>query len=175
MNASAPVMMSMMPNAVFATLSLRTHIRLALPPLSVMIGANGTGKTSILDALALLASSAQARLTPALSDLSGLANVLTYDRADELILGISTEVPGHEPLDYLLRLRPQGLAHSIREETLGQQRRGHTEPFLHIHSSEPLPRAARSCCFGLDGRRHDHPYARAQAGFGAVAKRLFDG
>ena len=62
----------------------RLHdVRLTLPPLSVMIGANGTGKTSILDALALLASSAQARLSPALSDLSGLANVLNYDRADK--------------------------------------------------------------------------------------------
>jgi len=33
-----------------------------------MIGANGTGKTSILDVLYLLASSAQARLSPALSE-----------------------------------------------------------------------------------------------------------
>ena len=115
----------------------RLHdVRLTLAPLSVMIGANGTGKTSILDALSLLAWSAQSRLTPALSDLSGLANVLTYDRADELVLGISADVPGHEPLDYLLRLRPQALAHSIREETLSQQRKGYRHPFLHIHSSE---------------------------------------
>ncbi len=125
----------------FTELSIRgfrrlSDVRLTLPPLSVMIGANGTGKTSILDALALLASSAQARLTPALSDLSGLTNVLTYDRTDELVLGISADVPGYEPLDYLLRLRPQGLAHSIREEELGQQRKGYREPFLHIQSHE---------------------------------------
>jgi AAA15 family ATPase/GTPase len=33
-----------------------------LKPLSVMIGANGTGKTSVLDVLSLLASSAQGKL-----------------------------------------------------------------------------------------------------------------
>ncbi len=31
------------------------EVRLALRPLSVMIGANGTGKTSVLDVLSLLA------------------------------------------------------------------------------------------------------------------------
>ena len=57
-------------------------VRLSLRPLSVMIGANGTGKTSVLDVLSLLASSAQARLSPSISELSGLVNVLTYDKAE---------------------------------------------------------------------------------------------
>ena len=83
-----------------------SDVRLSLRPLSVMIGANGTGKTSVLDVLALLAASAQARLTSSLSDLAGLANILTYDRAEELTLQITMEVPGHEPLEYSLWLRP---------------------------------------------------------------------
>ena len=110
-------------------------VRLSLRPLSVMIGANGTGKTSVLDVLSLLASSAQARLSSSISELSGLANVLTYDRAEELGLEITMEVPGHKPLEYSLSLRPQGLAHVIREEVLSQER-GHSTPFCHISSKE---------------------------------------
>jgi len=111
-------------------------VKLALRPLSVIIGANGTGKTSVLDVLSLLASSAQGRMTPTLSDLSGLANILTYDRAEELGLGIAMDVPGHDPLEYSLWVRPQGLSHVIREETLTQKRGPHTTPFLHINSFE---------------------------------------
>lgn len=113
----------------------RLHaVELDLRPLSVMIGANGTGKTSVLDVLFLLASSAQGKLSSTISDLSGLANILTYDRAEELELGITMEVPGHEPLEYSLCLGPQGIAHVIRQESLGQKREGHPSPFLHITS-----------------------------------------
>ena len=64
-------------------------IHLQLHPLSVMIGANGTGKTSVLEVLALLANSAQGNLRESITDLSGLGSVLTYDKAEELRLGIS--------------------------------------------------------------------------------------
>jgi predicted ATPase len=113
----------------------RLHdVRLSLRPLSVMIGANGTGKTSVLDVLSLLASSAQGKLSSSISDLTGLANVLTYDRAVELGLGITMEVPGHEPLEYSLWLRPQGIAYVIREEKLIEPRRPQLPPFQHIDS-----------------------------------------
>jgi predicted ATPase len=111
-------------------------VRLSLRPLSVMIGANGTGKTSVLDVLSLLASSAQGKLSSSISDLTGLANILTYDRAEELGLGITMEVPSHEPLEYSLRLRPQGIAYVIREETLSQTREPHQSTFRHIDSYE---------------------------------------
>jgi predicted ATPase len=110
--------------------------RLSLRPLSVMIGANGAGKTSVLDVLSLLASSAQGKLSSSLSDLSGLANILTYDKAEELGLGITMEVPGYKPIEYSLWLRPQGLAHAIREEVLSQKRKPNASPFLHINSCE---------------------------------------
>jgi predicted ATPase len=112
------------------------EVRLQLRPLSVMIGANGTGKTSVLDVLSLLASSAQGKLGSSISELSGLANVLTYDKAEELGLEIAMEVPDYEPLEYSLRLRPQGVAHTIREETLTQKRKGYQDPFRHITSYE---------------------------------------
>src|ERR1700738_2483635 len=85
-------------------------VQLPLRPLNVMIGANGIGKTSVLDVLSLLANSAQGKLSASLTDLSGFTSVLTYDRAEDLRFGISMEVPSYEPLKYSLRLRPQGLA-----------------------------------------------------------------
>jgi predicted ATPase len=109
-------------------------VRLSLRPLTVMIGANGTGKTSVLDVLALLANSAHGKLSESISDYSGLSNVLTYDRSDSLHLSIAMTVPGHKPLEYSLRLKPQGVAYTISEERLAQVRPGHLQPFLHIDS-----------------------------------------
>ena len=111
--------------------------RLTLRPLSVMIGANGAGKTSLLDVLALLASSAQGKLGASISELSGLVSVLTYDQAEELKLSIAMGVAGHAPLKYSLCLRPKGIAHVIKAEELSQQqRRLPATPFFHISSSD---------------------------------------
>jgi predicted ATPase len=111
-------------------------VSLSLRPLSVMIGANGTGKTSVLDVLSLLACSAQSRLGSAISDHSGLANILTYDRAKELELAVTMEVPGHQPLEYSFCLRPQAHTYAIVDERLSQKKPSHKQPFLHITSSE---------------------------------------
>lgn len=123
----------------FSDLSIHGFRRLQnvdfpLRPLNVMIGANSIGKTSVLDVLSLLASSAQGKLSASITDLSGLTSVLTYDRADELRLGISMEVPKHEPLKYSVELRPQGIAYVIADEKLSQLRPGHPDPFRHIDS-----------------------------------------
>lgn len=109
-------------------------VRLPLRPLCVMIGANGTGKTSVLDVVSLLANSAKGNLSSAMTDLSGLPSVLTYDHADELRLGISMHVPNYLPLEYSLQLRSQGVAYVIASETLSQKRRADLPPFLHIDS-----------------------------------------
>jgi predicted ATPase len=97
------------------------NVELELRPLTVLIGANGTGKTSLLDVFSLLASSAQGSLSKAISDLSGLSAIITYDRKQDLSLGISMGVAGHEPLDYRLRLEVQGTGYVIAEENLSQQ------------------------------------------------------
>jgi predicted ATPase len=102
-----------------------------------MIGANGTGKTSVLDVLSMLANSAQGRLSDSITDLAGLTSVLTYDRAEELRLEISMEVQNYQPLEYSLRLRPHGVAYVIDEEILSQRRRVQPPPFLHIDSHGP--------------------------------------
>jgi predicted ATPase len=114
-----------------------SDVRLNLRDLSVMIGANGTGKTSILDVLSLLAKSAQGKLSESISDMSGLSNILTFDRADEMRLGISMTVPGYEPLEYSLKLRTQGVNYVISEEKLSQQSHRYESPFVHIDSHGP--------------------------------------
>ena len=69
------------------------NVQLQLRPLSVMIGANGTGKTSVLDVLSLLAKSAQGKLNEALADLAGLSSVHTYDTEGDVRFGISMTMP----------------------------------------------------------------------------------
>jgi predicted ATPase len=123
----------------FIDLSIRGFRRLqdvqfSLRPLCVMIGANGTGKTSVLDVMSLLANSARGTLSASITDLSGLGSILTYDRAEDLSLGISMNVPNYEPLKYSLRLKPQGVAYVIDEETLSQKRKQYPVPFRHIDS-----------------------------------------
>jgi predicted ATPase len=73
-------------------------------------------------------------LNAALSELGGLAALITYDRAEELELGISMDVQHHEPLRYLLGIKPQGASYGIEEEVLSQVRQQGREPFKHIDS-----------------------------------------
>ena len=110
-----------------------TDVDLELRPLTVLIGANGVGKSSLLDALSILASSAQGNLNAAVSEMSGLGAMMTYDHASEVGFGISMTVPSYEPLDYSLSLRPQGAAYLIDRETL-QHTAGKPYPFVHIDS-----------------------------------------
>ncbi|PYV32209.1 MAG: ABC transporter ATP-binding protein [Acidobacteria bacterium] len=110
-------------------------VDLELRPLTVLIGANGTGKTSLLDVFSLLASSAQGSLNKAVSDFSGLSALITYDRPGDLSLGISMSVPYHNnPLEYELRLKPQGTSYVIDEEILSQQRYHKPPPHKYIES-----------------------------------------
>jgi predicted ATPase len=97
----------------------------------VMIGANGVGKTSLLDAVCLLSYSASGRLSSKLSEFGGLNSVLTRGITSEISLGTSMEIPGYQPLDYELDLRTQGAGYLIRHEALSQHR-GQPSPFFHL-------------------------------------------
>ena len=57
------------------------HVDLEMRDLVVMIGANGSGKTSFLDAMSLLAASASGKLHESLQSKGGLNEILTRGRS----------------------------------------------------------------------------------------------
>ena len=96
-------------------------VDLEMRPLMVMIGANGVGKSSVLDAMSLLSASARSRLALTLSELGGISSVLTRGRATELVLSVMEEVAGQAPLVYEIHVAPQGNGYSIVKEHLSQE------------------------------------------------------
>jgi len=112
------------------------HLDLVVRPFMVLIGANGIGKSTLLDAFSLLSASASGRLNDSLSQLGGIASILTRDRADEVSLSVDMDVPGHQPLEYEVRLKQRSTGYSISREVLSQRRAGYLNPFNHINSSE---------------------------------------
>ncbi len=109
-------------------------IEITMRPLMVIIGANGVGKSSLLDAVSLLSASAAGALNRTLNDMGGVADVITRGRSETLNLSASMEDPGYEPLEYCLHIEPKGQAYSISQEMLTQLRPGFQDPFKHIES-----------------------------------------
>lgn len=110
-------------------------IDVEMRPLSVMIGANGVGKTSFLEIFSLLAESAKGQLQSKISELSGLSQIVTRDKADSVTLSLSMPVQNHQPLQYCLKLATKGQFYDISLETLTQQRNpSASEPFKYIDS-----------------------------------------
>jgi predicted ATPase len=93
-----------------------------LRPLTVMIGANGVGKTSVLDAVSLLSQAARGGLNAAIGEHSGLSAILTNGSSPSLHLGCSMNAGIHRHLQYDLQILPQGHAYRISEERLSLDR-----------------------------------------------------
>lgn len=110
------------------------NVDLQVKPFMVLIGANGVGKSSLLDAFTLLSASASGKLNESMSRLGGITSLLTRDRAEELSLSVDMDVPGRRPLEYELHLKPQSSGYSIPREVLRQSREGYSQPFKHIDS-----------------------------------------
>lgn len=109
---------------------------LEMRPLSVIIGANGAGKTSFLDIFSLLADSAKGQLRSKISEFGGLNDIITSGKADSLAISLSMSVPNEAPLEYYLKITPKGLSYEIEKETLTQQRSPDApKPFKYIESS----------------------------------------
>ena len=70
-----------------------------LRPLTVLLGVNGVGKSSVLEAISLLSSSAEGRLKDRISEMGGLVSLMTIDKASRLTLGTKMEVAGDVPLE----------------------------------------------------------------------------
>jgi len=112
------------------------QIDLEMRNLIVMIGANGSGKTSFLDILSILAASGNGKLHDTLQLKGGLNEILTRGKAQELEIAVSMKVPERQPLTYSFNLSPKGLSYEIKQETLTQRSATSTsEPFKYIESS----------------------------------------
>ena len=126
--------------AIFSKIRINHYKRivsadLQLRDLNVLIGANGVGKTSLLESFQLLASAAQGGLQEKINAKGGLESLQTFDSKDDL--GFSVEMPsaGHAPLSYEIEFRKSGLGYLIQRETLSQKRPNFDNPFLYINSS----------------------------------------
>ncbi len=110
------------------------QVDVKLQPLTLLIGPNGVGKTSYLEVFSLLAASSRGQLSSRLSELGGLADILTRDRAESLRFQIEMDAVGHQPLEYELEIGARGVAHTISKEQLSQRHPGKPRPMLHLSS-----------------------------------------
>ena len=111
-------------------------VDLPLKPFNVVIGANGCGKTSLLDVFSLLASSASGTLGQSIQTMGGIAANLTNLNSAEvesLSFELSQQVQGAKPIEYQLALKPQGVDFVFESEQLMQDR-GYPDPFLNLTS-----------------------------------------
>jgi predicted ATPase len=82
-----------------------------------MIGANGVGKTSLLEVFSLLAASANGKLEAKISELGGINEIITRDKANKISISLVKNVDYYK-LDYRLDIAPKDLAYEIALETL---------------------------------------------------------
>ncbi len=114
----------------------RLHdVDLKLKPLNVMIGANGAGKTSLLDVFTLLSASASGGLKAKLGEYGGLDRNLTTlsaipgDKVQFMRFELARTVPDYPSVKYTIALKPSGTGYQVPDETLTQ----------HIDPSKPEP------------------------------------
>jgi len=96
------------------------HVDIPIRPLTVMIGANGVGKTAFLEVFSLLAASAKGQLASKISELGGMNDMLTRDKAKSLVCKLSMGINEDESLDYTLQIDAKGHAYEIATEILRQ-------------------------------------------------------
>jgi len=105
-------------------------VSVEMRPLTVMIGANGVGKTAFLEMFSLLAASANGQLQSKISELGGLSEMVTRDKADNLAISLSMpdsrkrELYGWDVTDslkYHLQLGIKGQFYEISREILTHQ------------------------------------------------------
>ena len=96
------------------------NVDLEIRPFMTVIGVNGVGKTSLLDAFSLLSASAEGNLSKRLSELGGIGNILTRGKSGAMDFSVNMDISNHERFEYILQLVPQGAAYSIVSEVFNQ-------------------------------------------------------
>ena len=127
----------------FSCLSVKGYrrlkaVNLELRPLNVLIGANGVGKSSVLEVFDILAASASGDLENAVNELGGMSSLLTADgKTNSITIALQMPQVGAAPLDYHLTLSSRGYGYFISEERLSQQRdKSLNVPFKYIDSTD---------------------------------------
>ena len=117
-------------------------VNLKLRPLMVMIGANGCGKTSLLNAWQLLAALSDGKLADMLSSLGGFNEVMTRQHAGgEPTKSMSFQVRLKKPAcEYSIRLLPLGAWAYYLEDELSSI---DFEPRPNSSGTDPFP--SESC------------------------------
>ncbi len=111
-------------------------VDMEMRPLTVMIGANGVGKTSVLEVFSLLSASAKGQLKNILSQFGGIQDVLTSDKASAAHVKIVMERSTETPLSYSLTINLKGMSYEIGSETLTQDNPGSVaSPFQYIDAN----------------------------------------
>ncbi len=98
-------------------------VDIEMRPLMIMIGANGIGKTSILDALSLLSKSAKGMLNVQINAFGGIANLLTAGKTEEMSISVKLQKSAkpYRLMSYELHLNAKGQTYSIPYEMLSSQ------------------------------------------------------
>jgi predicted ATPase len=110
-------------------------IPIEMRPLMVLIGANGVGKSSVLDAVSLLSASAAGTMNRALNSIGGVSEVCTRGQLKKITLEAEMDCLGYKPLHYQLQVEARGQGYGIPLEILSQEREGtYSDPFKHIES-----------------------------------------
>ncbi len=112
-------------------------LHMELRPFNVLIGANGIGKSSFLDVIDLLAASAEGKLQTTITELGGMASLMTADgKTNSLTLTLRMDQLAAAPLDYQLRLSSETVGYVISSEAMTQQRDpSATAPFKYIDAA----------------------------------------
>lgn len=109
---------------------------LPLGSFNVLIGANGVGKSSVLEVMSLLAASASGKLQETVSSSGGIGSLVTHDRREGMSMFLEMPMPDHKPMKYELCLSIGGLGYGIQTERLIQERNpAPADPFKYIDSS----------------------------------------
>jgi predicted ATPase len=109
---------------------------LPLESFNVLIGANGVGKSSILEVMDLLAASAEGTLETTISQAGGISSLLTADdKTDCIDLALQMPTVGQQPLEYQIRLTRKGVGSAVTQESLTQHQTKSPQPFKFIDAT----------------------------------------
>lgn len=89
-----------------------------LGPLTVLIGANGSGKTSVLDAFRLVEAAAHGRLSERVNELGGFTALATSGIRPGMELELDFQQNEAEQCAYQLGLGPAGVSYAVFSERL---------------------------------------------------------